>query len=170
MKKQKISEIAAQFSAYNVQFSDTGEGFEIINPYSEGKEPIIVMDEGREPYTAYVVSFSYFHTHPDMAEQVIAWVRDILEGRRFVIAFFKEDRWAGSTTLEEQQLHELTYETLAKHMGWDGITKPPYGDPVRLIDKADSFIIRGWGKDADFDGKFIKDAQGNVSIQAFRKS
>ena len=169
MKRQELRNIAAQFSSYDVKCSDTEERFEIINPY-EGKDPIMVADEGIEPYTAYVVEFSYHHTHPVIAEQLIAHVRDILEGRLFVIAFFKEGHWVGSTTLEEQQLRELTYEALAKDMGWDGITKPPNSDPVRLIDKADSFIIRGWEKGTDFDGSFVKDEQGNVSIQVTRKA
>jgi hypothetical protein len=56
-------------------------------------------------------------------------------------------------------------------MGWDGITPLPIsGALVKLIDKADSFIIRGWGKDTDLDGKFIQDEQGNVSIQVTRKA
>ncbi len=164
MNREELLAIAAQFSGYDVRFSDTGEGFEIINPY-EGKDPIIVADEGIGADTAYIVAFSYYHMHPVMAEQLIAHVRDILEGRLFVLAFFKEGRWAGSTTLAEQQLRELTYEALAKRMDWDGITKPPCGDPVRLIDKADSFIIRGWGKDADLDGRLITDEQGNVTVQ-----
>ena len=169
MKRQELLAIAAQFSSYDVRFSEDGERFEIINPY-EGKDPIMVADEGREPYTAYVVEFSYHHMHPVIAEQLIAHVRDILEGGQFVIAFFKEGHWVGSTTLEEQQLRELTYEALAKDMGWDGITKPPYGYPVRLIDKADSFIIRGWGKGTDLDGRFTTDEQGNVSIQVTHKA
>ena len=169
MKTKELLEIAAQFSSYDVRFSEDGDRFEIINPY-EGKDPIMVADEGREPYTAYVVEFSYYHMHPVIAEQLIAHGRDILEGRLFVIAFFKEGHWVGSTTWEEQQLRDLTYEALAKDMGWDGITKPPYGDPVRLIDKADSFIIRGWEKGTDLDGRFIKDEQGNVSTQVTRKA
>ena len=168
MKRQELRNIAAQFSSYDVKYSDTEERFEIINPY--GKDTLFVADEGIEPDTAYVVEFSYHHMHPVIAEQLIAHVRDILEGRLFVIAFFKEGHWVGSTTLEEQQLRELTYEALAKDMGWDGITKPPYGNPVRLIDKADSFIIQGWGKDADFNGKFTTDEQGNVSTQVTRKA
>ena len=162
MKRQELRNIAAHFSSYDMKYSDTEERFEMINPY--GKDALFVADEGIEPDTAYVVGFSHYHMHPYLAEHVIAWVRDILEGRQLVITFFKDGRWAGSAMLEEQQTHELTYEALAKRMGWDGITKPPYGDPVRLIDKADSLIVRGWGKDADFDARFIKDEQGNVSI------
>lgn len=169
MKRQELLAIAAQFSSYDVKYSDTEERFEIINPY-EGKDPIMVADEGIEPDTAYIVGFSYYHEHPYLAEHVIEAVRDILEGRQFVIAFFKEGHWVGSTTWEEQQLRELTYEALAKDMGWDGITKPPYGYPVRLIDKADSFIIRGWEKGTDLDGRFTTDEQGNVSIQVTRKA
>ena len=162
MKKQNLLDIAAQFSAYDVQYCDTEE-FEILNPY--GKDSIFVGDEGIEPDTAYIVGFSYYHEHPYLAEHVIEAVRDILEERQLALTFFKEDRWAGSIMIEKQQVPELTYEALAKRMGWDGITKPPYGNPVRLIDKADSFIVRGWGKGTDFDGRFTTDEQGNVSIQ-----
>jgi len=168
MKRQELLAIAAQFSAYDVRICD-GEVFEILNPY--GKDSIFIGDEGIEPDTAYIVGFSYYHMHPVIAEQLLAHVRDILEGRLFVIAFFKEGRWAGSTTLEKQQVHELTYEALAKRMGWDGITPLPIsGALVKLIDKADSFIVRGWGKDTDLDGKFIQDEQGNVSIQVTHKA
>jgi hypothetical protein len=169
MKKQNLLDIAAQFSAYDVKPSDTQEVFEIVNPY--GKDSIFVGDEGIEPDTAYIVGFSYYHEHPYLADHVIEAVRDILEGRQFVIAFFKEGHWVGSTTWEEQQLRELTYEALAKDMGWDGITPLPIsGALVKLIDKADSFIVRGWGKDTDLDGKFIQDEQGNVSIQVTHKA
>ena len=88
MKRQELRNIAAQFSSYDVKYSDTEERFEIINPY--GKDTLFVADEGIEPDTAYVVEFSYHHMHPVIAEQLIAHVRDILEGRLFVIAFFKE--------------------------------------------------------------------------------
>ena len=168
MKKQNLLDIAAQFSAYDVRYCDTEE-FEILNPY--GKDSIFVGDEGIEPDTAYIVGFSYYHMHPCVAEQVIAWVRDILEGRQLALTFFKEDRWAGSIMIEKQQVPELTYEALAKRMGWDGVTPyPPTGALVKLIDKADSFIVRGWGTDTDLDGKFIQDEHGNVSTQVTRKA
>ena len=164
MKRKELLEIAAHFSAYDVRFSEKGEHFEIVNPY--GKDALFVADEGIEPDTAYVVGFSHYHMHPDLAEHVIAWVRDILEDRQLALTFFKEDRWAGSIMIEKQQVHELTYEALAKRMGWDGITPLPFsGALVKLIDKADSFIIRGWGKGTDLDGHFIRDEQGNVRIQ-----
>jgi hypothetical protein len=169
MKRQELLAIAAQFSAYDVKPSDTQEVFEIVNPY--GKDSIFIGDEGIEPDTAYIVGFSYYHEHPYLAEHVIEAVRDILEDRQLALTFFKEDRWAGSIMIEKQQVHELTYEALAKRMGWDGITPLPIsGALVKLIDKADSFIIRGWGKDTDLDGKFIQDEQGNVSIQVTHKA
>lgn len=168
MKKQNLLDIAAQFSAYDVRYCDT-EVFEILNPY--GKDSIFVGDEGIESDTAYIVGFSYYHQHPCVAEQVIEAVRDILEDRQLALTFFKEDRWVGSIMIEKQQVPELTYEALAKRMGWDGITPLPFsGALVKLIDKADSFIVRGWEKDTDLDGKFIQDAQGNVSIQVTRKA
>ena len=98
MKKQHLFDIAAQFSAYDVRICD-GEEFEIVNPY--GKDSIFVGDEGIEPDTAYIVGFSYYHMHPCVAEQVFAWVRDILEGRQLALTFFKEDRWAGSIMIEK---------------------------------------------------------------------
>jgi hypothetical protein len=158
MNKNALLAIAAQFSAYDVRFSEDGDRFEIINPY--GKESIFVADEGKEAYTAYYVGFSCFHIHPYTAEHVITCVRDILEGKRSVIEFYKNGRVAMSTDIDTREMREVTCETLAARMGCNGESQMRF-----YADYADSFKIRIWGEDTDVDAIFIRDKQGNAGIQ-----
>ena len=160
MSRSELSTIAAQFSAYEVKFSDEKESFDIINPF--GKDPIsVVYHEMKEPDTSYIVCFSCWHIHLETVNEVVAYVRDILEGRCGIIEFYNNGHIAMSTELDTQGLRELTFEALAKRMGVGGDSR------MRLYANhyADSLKVRGWGKDADFDARFIKDEQGNVSIQ-----
>ncbi len=160
IKKPELLKIAAQFSAYDVQFSDTEKSFEIINPF--GKDPIVVVyHEMKEPDTSYIVCFSCYHVHLETVDEVIAQVRDILEDKKGVIEFYRSGHIAMSTDLDTQDLRELTCEALAVRMGVNGDSQMSF-----YTNYADSFKIRGWGKDADVDASFVKDAQGNVSIQS----
>ena len=164
MKRKELLAIAEQFAAYEVQFSDEKESFDIINPF--GKDPILVECEVEDPDPAYIVCFSFFHTHLDEVEQVIAYVRDIVEGKRLVIGFFKDGRWSMSADLDEQEQLDLSYTGLSKRMhmgpysmGW------PYDNHEELIEVTDSFCVRGWAQNTDFDAKFVLDEHGNVTIQ-----
>ena len=160
MARKELLDIAAHFSACDVRFSDERERFDIINPF--GKDPIsVVYHEMKEPDTSYIVCFSCWHIHLETVNEVVAYVRDILEGRCGIIEFYNNGHIAMSTELDTQDLRELTYETLAKRMGVNGESR------MRLYANhyADTLKVRGWGKDADFDARFIKDEQGNVSIQ-----
>lgn len=159
MARKELLDIAAQFSAYEVKFSDEKESFDIINPF--GKDPIsVVYHEMKEPDTSYIVCFSCWHIHLETVNEVVAYVRDILEGRCGIIEFYNNGHIAMSTELDTQGLRELTFEALAKRMGVGGETRMSH-----YANYADSLKIRGWAQDADFDARFIKDEQGNVSIQ-----
>ncbi len=164
MKRKELYAIAEQFAAYDVRFSDEKESFEILNPH--GKDAVLVESEGGLQSEPYIVCYSFFHIHLERAEEVIAYVRDILEGRRLVIGFFKDGRWSMSADLDEQAQPDLSYTGLSKrmNMGKYGSDRP-YGDHRELIEAADSFCVRGWAQDVDFDAVFVRDEQGNVTIQ-----
>ena len=164
MKKQELFAIAEQFAAYNVQLLDEKESFEILNPY--GKDAILVESEGVLASEPYIVCYTFYHIHLETVEQVIAYVRDILEGRILVIGFFKDGRWSMSADLDKQALRNLSYTSLSKRMNMGKYgSDMPYGDHRELIEAADSFCIRGWAQDADFDATFVTDVQGNVVIR-----
>lgn len=167
MQRKELLEIAEQFSAYDVRFSDKREGFDIVNPF--GKDPIHVECEGELLSAPYIVWCSVYHVHLETEDQVIKFVSDIIEGRTLIISLFKDDHLCMSADLDSQELRDLSYTMLSKHFGFDG-RLTPYGTRGKLIDRADSFKIRGWAQDADFEAKFITDEQGNVSIQVIRES
>ena len=154
MKRKELLEIAAQFSAYDVRFSEKGDRFEIINPH--GKEPIIVCMEDAPHTPPFMVCFSFQHRHSDTADEAIAYVNDIICGNVFAIEFFKDGRNIVGGDLDVQELCELSHDIPARFLGCG---------QIKLFDVADSFKVRGWGEGADFDGRFNKDEQGNVSIQ-----
>ena len=106
MKRQELRNIVAQFSAYEVKVSDTEERFEIVNPY--GKDPItVVYHEMKEPDTSYIVAFGCIHhVHLETVDEVIASVRDILEGKTGVIEFYKNGRITMGTELDTQDLSQ----------------------------------------------------------------
>ncbi len=163
MKRKELLAIAEQFAAYDVRFSDGKDSFEIKNPF--GKGPILVECDGE----AYIVCYAAnFHVHLEPAEQVIAYVRDILEGKKVIIEIYKDGRWRMSADLNPQELRELSFTSLSQrmHMVRDGKVVP-YGD--RLIEAADSFHVRGWAQDVDFDAVFVRDEQGNVTIHKVHK-
>lgn len=159
MRKNELYRIAEHFSAYEVRFSDDGDSLQIINPF--GKDAILVECDGE----AYIVCVTaHFHIHLEPVEQVVAYVRNILEGKRVIIEFYKDGNWSMSADLKSQELRELSYTSLSQrmHMVRDGKVVP-YGD--LLIEAADSFHVRGWAQDVDFDAVFVRDGQGNVTIQ-----
>ena len=165
IRRQDILRIAEQFAAYDVRIFDQQNGFTINNPY--GKHAILVESEGDAPDSSYIVCFTYYHTHLEMPEQVVAFVRDILEGERVAVVFLKDGKGCMSTELTARELQDVSYTMLAERMGFDGTPKP-YGPRRHLIDIADSFHVRGWGKDVDFDAVFVRDEQGNVMIQKYK--
>ncbi len=154
MKRKELLAIAEHFSAYDVQFSDNGESFDIINQF--GKDPISVYVES-DPQMPYMVCFSFNHVHLETPDQVIAYVDDIICGNQFTIGFFKDGRQRIGGNLNAQEVRAISYNvlTLFVHSFRD----------IKLIDVADSIKVRGWAQDGDFDATFGTDEMGNVSIQ-----
>ena len=161
MERKELLAIAEQFAAYDVRIDDEKECFEILNPFH--KDSILVESEGVFQSGPYIVCYSFFHIPLETVGQVVAYVHDILEGRRVIIEFCKNGNWSMRADLDPQELRELSYTRLAKRLGCDG--SPESYRPSRLIDFADSFCVRGWAQDADFDAVLVGDEQGNVTIQ-----
>ena len=137
--------------AFVLAFSDDGYYFEIKNP--SGKENIQVCFEN-DPHTPYTVYFSFQHRHLATAAKAQKYVEDIMSSRMFAIEFFKDGRRRFGGDLTSQELQALSYQTLSDKLG--------YAD---LADAADSFKVRGWEPGTDFDAVFVRDEQGNVTIQ-----
>lgn len=153
--KPALYVVARYFLAFDPDFSDDGNCFEIKSPF--GKDAILVQHDEEE----YTVCYSRHHVHLETAKQAEAYVCDIMAGRRTIIEFYKDGRLCMSADLSAQELCELSYASLSQRMGFG---KNEFM-PGELIDFADSFKIRGWAQDADFDATFIADVQGNVTVQ-----
>ena len=159
MNRQELLAIAELFSAYNVQFSTGGERFDIINPFGKDSISVYIENDSDTPYT---VCFSFNHVHLETPEQVIAYVNDIIGGNVFVIGLFKDGRQRMGGNLDKEEMRALSYDTLARFVR-------SFHD-IKLIDVVDSFKVRGWMQNADFDAKFGTDKIGNVSIQIIKTS
>ena len=154
MKRKELLAIAEHFSEYNVQFSNDGEHFDVINPF--GKGPISVHIEN-DSGISYMVCFSFQHLHLETPDQVIAYVDNIIGGNVFAIGFFKDGRKCIAGDLDAQEVCAISYDMLTRFVCC-------FRD-IRLIDVVDSFKVRGWMQDVDFDAKFIMDEQRNVTVQ-----
>ena len=153
MIRNELLSIAGHFSAYDVRFSDEGDGFDVLNPF--GKEPIRVYVED-DPHWPYTVGFSFQHRHLATVDEVVAYASDIMNGNVFAIEFFKDGYRRFGGDLDAQEVRELSYDRLAQVLGCFGAS--------RLIDVVDSCKIRGWAGDTDFDVTFVEDEQGNVTL------
>ena len=73
------------------------------------------------------------------------------------IEFFKCGKRCFGGDIEAQVLQDLSYETLEEYF-----SDFPFG---KLKDIADSFKVRGWKPDANFDAVFDVDACGKIAIK-----
>lgn len=141
-----------QFSSeFTVQFSDNFLYATIINPiYSEN---ITVEDEGY----GFTVYFSFQHRHFADEEDVIEWIREVIAGDIFAIEFFSNENRHFGGEIDATELHDLSYEKLEKFTGYYGSTK--------LSSIANTFKVRAWNDQHNFDAEFIYDNNGYISIQ-----
>lgn len=142
------------FSSYEMIYSESKDSVEIVNPF--GKDNIIV-DYDPADFTPFMVMFSFQHRHIENEEGVVEYVTDLVNENVFAIEFFENgDRcFGGDITAEE--LKGLSYEALEQTTGYYGSTK--------LKDCVDSFKVRGWSGNSDFDAIFVINECGEVTIK-----
>ena len=147
--------IAAHFSDYDVQFSEDQKSFEILSPC--GNENIRLEYVSNDEWTPYILYFSFQHWHMNDEEDIIEHINDIINGNLFSIEFFANGNRCFGGEIDMQELQELSYETLEQLTASFGMPK--------LKDFADSFKVRGWHTETNFDAKFIIDEFGNITIK-----
>jgi hypothetical protein len=154
MIKNNLKLIATHFSDYDVQFSED-KFFEILNPC--GNENIRLEYVSDDEWTPYILCFSFQHWHMNDEEDIIEHINDIINGNLFSIEFFAKGNRRFGGDIDAQELQDLSYEALEQFTGYYGMSK--------LKDIADSFKVRGWHTEANFDAKFIIDEFGNITIK-----
>ena len=154
MSKNSYTFLIDHFASYEIVYSEIKDCVEIINPF--GKYNIIV-DYDSADFTPFSVMFSFQHRHFKDENDVFEYIEDIIGENVFAIEFFKDgnDRFGGDITLE--QLNNLSYKALEQITGYYGSTK--------LKDCADSFKVRGWSGNKDFDAAFVTLKNGEVEIK-----
>ena len=155
MFQNNLVAIASQFSDYATHLFDDKNSLEIRNPF--GNENIKLEYVPEDERTPYILYFSFQHWHMNDEEDIIEHIYDIINGKLLSIEFFKCGRRCFGGDIEAKELQDLSYETLENFF-----SDFPFG---KLKDKADSFKVRGWKPDANFDAVFDVDACGKTTIK-----
>ena len=150
MNENRLIFLKESFSGFELRFSDNFSKADIINP--NWNENITVYDDEYE----FTVCFSFQHCHFEDKENVIEWIREVIDGNKLAIEFFNKEQCHFGSEIEVTALQDLTYEKLEQFTGYYGLTK--------LLDVADSFKVRGWDSKNNFDFMFFRESNGTIAI------
>lgn len=155
MKIERFDFLKKQFSSYEMKFSEDGSTAEIVNPF--GNENVRVEYIPEDDFTPYIVFFAFQHCHMRDEEDIIDYVNSIIKGEVFSIEYFNNNTRCFGGDITAEELKGLSYATLEQNTGYYGTTK--------LKDCVDSFKLRGWHSDYNFDAIFVTDENGAVAIK-----
>ena len=155
MKKDRFDLLTKQFSAYEMKLSKTGDLVEIINPFC--CENIRVEYVPDDDFTPYIVYFAFQHCHMCDEEDIVDYINEIINGNLFSIEFFNHGTHCFGGDISAAELDDLSYERLAQYMKTWGINN--------LLDYANSFKLRGWHGNYNFDAVFVVDENGMPTIK-----
>ena len=154
MSKNNYTFLTNHFSSYEIIYLESKDSVEIVNPF--GKDNIIVDYDPADP-TPFMVKFSFQHRHIEDENGVIEYINDIVNENVFAIEFFKDGERHFGGDITAQELKGLSYEKLEQKIGYYGSAK--------LKECADSFKVRGWSGNDNFDATFVVSENGNVEIK-----
>lgn len=150
MTENRLIFLKETFSGFDLQFSDDFSNAVIINP--NWNENITVYDDEYE----FTVCFSFQHRHFEDEDDVVEWIREIIDSNKLAIEFFNKEQRCFGSEIRAAELQDLSYEYLEQFTGYYGLTK--------LLDEADSFKVRGWDSKNNFDFTFLCGANGTITI------
>lgn len=154
MFQNNLAVISAHFSNHVTCFSEDRTFLEIVNPF--GSENIKIEYVPEDERTPYILYFSFQHWHMNDEEDIIEHIHDVIDGKLLSVEFFKGNKRCFGGDIEAQDLQDLSYETLNNNFS---------GLRMNIIDIADSFKVRGWKADANFDAVFDVDSCGEIVIK-----
>ena len=154
MKENKLVFLARVYTKYKVEFADDYTQATIINPFCD--ENITVEYYEEDALTPFCVCFSFQHSHCTDEDDVVDWINEIICGKKCAIEFFVGERGCFGGDILVKDLQSLTYEVLEQYTGYFGVMK--------LVDLVDSFKVRGWAKENNFDCYFARERNGLLSI------
>ncbi len=154
MKENKLAFFAHVYPMYKMRFSDDYSQVIIFNPFYD--ENITVFYYEEDEFTPFCACFSFLHTHCTDEDDVVAWINEIIFGKKFSIEFFKNEQRLFGGDIDAESLIDLTYAELEHYTGYFGLTK--------LLDVADSFKVKGWEQKNNFDAIFVSETDEAVLI------
>jgi hypothetical protein len=155
MQTGKFDFLKKQFSSYEMNFSKDDNMVEIVNPF--GNENVRVEYVTEDDFTPYIVFFAFQHCHMRDEEAVINYINVIITGNIFSIEYFNNDARCFGRDISAEELKDLSYEVLEQNTGYYGTTK--------LKDFVDSFKVRGWHSDCNFDAVFVTGEDDSITIK-----
>ena len=155
MTDHKLIFLKSTFSKYDVQFSENFTKATLINPFYEENITVYYYDD--DDFTPFCVCFSFQHCHLMDQEDVIEWINQIIAGNKFAIEFFKNGQNCFGSEIDSKELLDLSYEKLEQFTGYYGLT--------RLLSIVDTFKIRGWNNQHNFDATFVCEDNGYILIK-----
>lgn len=151
MKTNRLLFLKDAFTGFELKFADDYSSAAIVNPnYNEN---ITVYDEEYE----FIACFSFQHRHFEDEDEIIEWIRKIISGNKFAIEFFCKGQQRFGSEIESEKLPNLSYEQLKQFTGYYGLSE--------LLSIADTFKVRGWNNQHNFDATLVRDDNGHVLIK-----
>ncbi len=152
MADSKLAFLLRAFPDEKVCIEDNGGKAVIFNPFSGDNIEVYYDEDDFHPFCA---GFSFQHRHFDDEEAVAQWIKEIVCGKKFAIEFFRNGGNCFGGEIEE--LRHMSYEELEQRTGYYGAAK--------LYEVADSFKVRGWHKEKNFDEVFALQEDGTVRVE-----
>ena len=149
--------IIKAFPNLKIEMSRDGETITILNPYSNSNiivdYELFVRTDGLDSFEQYTTQFSYQHRHFENENDVIEWIKIIVNDSLLAIEFFKgdENRFGGEISCSS--VSQLTYDVFVEEYGYYmGITQ------------CDNFKIRSWSGENDYDGSIFSSKEKGTYI------
>ena len=155
MVAKKLEFLREMYPEYRVDIIDNGLRAVIRNPFYNEHLHVSYYEE--DDFTPFVASFSFQHCHLSDEEDVIEWINDVINGRIVSIEFFRNGQRRFGGDIEAKELIDLSYQKLEQYSGYWGITK--------LFQIADSFKVRGWHRENNFDAEFVLNQGETIVIK-----
>lgn len=154
-KENQLAFLKRKFPQYEIRYTDDFGGAVMINPCSaENLKVEYYEDHMPDPIC---IIFSFQHCHFEHEEDAEKWIDELIKGRTKIIEFFSKGRSVFGGSIDSKELEDLSYDKLMEITGYVGITE--------LLYIADSFKVRGWNGNENFDGEFFRDRDGKISIR-----
>lgn len=155
MAANRLEFLKNAFPNYKVHIEDDFLHAVIFNPFYP--ENINVYYEKDDDYTPFTLSFSFQHCHLTDEKDVADWINDTITGKKLAIEFFKNEQNRFGGEIKTKELDDISYEKLEQYTGY-------YGTP-KLHEIVDSFKVRGWNKESNFDAVLVFENDDTITIE-----